>query len=364
MHDMKKDEPRAVIVAIDNDDGDINLSLAELRELAKTAGIEVVGELVQKRERKHPGTYLGKGKVEELKAYADSLNATGILCDDELSSTQIKNLSETLNLTILDRTMIILDIFANRAITSEGKAQVELAQLKYRSSRLIGLGKQLSRQGGTAGGGGIGARGPGEKKLETDRRHIQSRIKQLNKELNDIKTTRDVLRSRRKQQNIPVISLVGYTNAGKSTLMNTLTKADVLAEDKLFATLDTTTRKIRLPSGKNALLTDTVGFIDKLPHHLIQAFRATLEELRYSTVLLHVVDISDPEHHNQTDVVYSTLKDLKCLDKPLITAFNKSDLIDLNNFEGLCISAKTGLNLSALLEAIDKHIETAGLSNN
>ena len=351
MHETEKPFERLVLISLED-------SFDELTMLAETAGAEVVGYLSQDRDRPHPGHYLGSGKAEELKAYANELGATGILCDDELSSTQIKNLDKILGgLKILDRTMIILDIFAERASSAEGKAQVELAQLRYRLSRLSGLGLQLSRQGGgQAGEGGIGSRGPGEKKLETDRRHIQSRIEQLRYELKEISKSRSVLRERRLQNDVPVIALVGYTNAGKSTLMNAISGSDVLAEDKLFATLDTTTRKIILPGGTAALITDTVGFIDKLPHHLIQAFRATLEELQYATILLHVVDSANPEYFDQMSVVNKTLQDLKCLDKPMITVFNKSDIADPGG--DLHISAKTGENLPHLLSICEQTIQS------
>ena len=352
MYDTERDIERLVLISAGDDTG-----LEELAMLAETAGAEVAGSLTQPRERPHPAHYLGKGKLEELKAYAADVQATGILCDDELSSSQIKNMDKALeDLKILDRSMIILDIFAERAISAEGKAQVELAQLKYRMSRLAGLGTQLSRQGGTASSGGIGARGPGEKKLETDRRHIQNRINQLNDELQEIKSGRAVLREKRLQTAVPVISLVGYTNAGKSTLMNALTSAGVLAEDKLFATLETTTRKLELPSGNEALLTDTVGFINKLPHHLIQAFRATLEELRYATILLHVVDASNPRYSEQIETVHETLKGLQCLDKPMITAFNKADIAE--TVGDLSISAKTGHNLPELLKVCEDTIQS------
>ena len=351
MHETEKKTERLILISLVD-------SFEELEMLAQTAGADVVGYLSQDRERPHPGHYLGSGKVEELKAFVSEMDATGVLCDDELTSTQIKNLDKILaGPKILDRTMIILDIFAERASSAEGKAQVELAQLRYRLSRLAGLGIQLSRQGGgQAGEGGIGSRGPGEKKLETDRRHIQSRINQLKYELKEIAKGRAVLREKRLQTGIPVIALVGYTNAGKSTLMNALSGADVLAEDKLFATLDTTTRKIQLPGGTSVLLTDTVGFIDKLPHHLIQAFRATLEELQYATILLHVVDSSNPNYFDQMTVVKKTLQDLKCADKPTITVFNKADISEPGG--DLHISAKTGENLSQLLLSCESTIQS------
>ena len=343
-----------------DDDGEFyNPSLKELAQLAKTAGADIIGQLTQERPKPHPTHYLGKGKVEELKIYGNAVGATGILCNDELNSAQIKNLNKSLDLKILDRTMIILDIFANRAISAEGKAQVEIAQLKYRLSRLSGLDAQFSRQGGGTGGLGIGARGPGEKKLETGRRHIKERIKQLAEELKEIRAGRAILREKRIQAGLPVIALVGYTNAGKSTLMNALTSANVLAEDKLFATLDTTTRRLKLPAGTEVLITDTVGFIDKLPHHLIQAFRATLEELKYATILLHVVDISKSNFRENSIIIYNVLKELHCLDKPIIEVFNKADIAceecDSND---IYVSAKTGKNLKNLLSVCEETLQS------
>ncbi len=322
MYDTNTILEKVILIAVDSDKSvmPIENCLDELSELVKTSGAEEVGRLVQKRESIHRVHYLGKGKVEELRDLISLTNATGIVCDDELTSTQQKNLGELLNTKVMDRTMVILDIFAARANTAEGKVQVELAQLKYNLSHLTGLGKQLSRLGG-----GIGTRGPGEKKLEMDRRYIKDRIAELNKELLEISTHREVLREKRRKSSIPVISLVGYTNSGKSTLMNTISNADVIAEDKLFATLDTTTRKITLLGGSEVLITDTVGFIQKLPHNLIKAFRATLEEMKYADILLHVVDASNSVREAQMDIVYKTLTDLDCMDKPIITVFNKID---------------------------------------
>ncbi len=324
MYDTTDTTERFVMVAVDQGDAGISAeeSLDELAELIRTSGGEAVGRLIQKREHIHPGHYVGKGKLLELTDLISLTNATGVVCDDELSGKAQKNLMEALgdDVKVMDRTTIILDIFAQRAVTAEGKLQVELAQLKYSMSHLTGLGKQLSRQGG-----GIGTRGPGEKKLETDRRHIQTRMHELNRDLAELKTHRQLLREKRKKNAIPVVSLVGYTNAGKSTLLNVLSGAGVLAEDKLFATLDTVMRKVTLPGGSVILLADTVGFIQKLPHHLIQAFRATLEELAHADVLLHVVDAQSPMRQHHIDVVNHTLKDLDCLDKPAITVFNKMD---------------------------------------
>ncbi len=367
MHDTKTEKERFVLIAVDDDrQGDTEANLDELALLCETAGAEVVGRLVQKREGVHPGHYLGKGKLDELADLISLHNATGIVADDELSSNSQHNLSNILKCKILDRTTVILDIFADHATTAEGKTQVELAQLKYRLSHLAGLGGQLSRLGG-----GIGTRGPGEKKLETDRRHIRGRINHLNSELKEITSKRSVLREKRGKAGITVFSAVGYTNAGKSTLMNALTGAvgtdrAVLAENKLFATLDTTVRKLNLkyphPNGpeygdiyKEALFTDTVGFIQKLPHTLIQAFRATLEEMNFADVLVHVVDASNPACAQQMKVVYDTLSDLKCINKPIITVFNKTDLdierplpLDRHAVHTIEISAKTGKNIDAL----------------
>ncbi len=261
---------------------------------------------------------------------------------------------------VMDRTIVILDIFAARALSGEGKIQVELAQLKYRLSRLTGLGTSLSRLGG-----GIGTRGPGEKKLETDRRHIKERIAELNREAGEIRTHRELLRAQRKKKGTPVVSLVGYTNAGKSTLINTLTDAGVLAENKLFATLDTTTRQVKLPNGSEILLTDTVGFIQKLPHHLVQAFRATLEEMKHADILLHVVDASNPEREEQMRVVYQTLKELGCGDTPVITVYNKMDLQpelplpqDGQARDAVRISAAQGEGLGGLLESVERLLQS------
>jgi len=330
--------------------------LDELSELVKTSGAESIDRLVQSRERPHPATYLGKGKVEELSDLISLHGATGIVCDDELSNAQIRNLSEALDVKVLDRTLIILDIFANNARTAEAQAQVELAQQRYRLSHLSGLGKSLSRLGG-----GIGTRGPGEKKLETDRRHIRKRIDELNLELKDIETHRSVQRAARKKSGVFVVSLVGYTNAGKSTLMNALTEADVYASNKLFATLDITTRAFTLPGGASVRLTDTVGFIDKLPHHLVKAFRATLSELEHSDVLVHVADSSSPECAAHVDVVGSVLGDLGVTERPMILALNKSDLggalpipSDPYSEKTVQISAKTGAGIPTLLSQIEE----------
>ena len=289
--ETKQMTERVILVGVSyQDNDDTEQSLEELGELASTAGAVSVGRMIQNREAPHPGTYLGKGKIEELKQLIWELDATGVICDDELSPAQLANLEDLLETKVMDRTLIILDIFAQRASTREGKIQVELAQLRYRATRLTGLGRSLSRLGG-----GIGTRGPGEKKLEVDRRLIKDRISQLKQELETVKRHREVARQQRSKNPIPVAAIVGYTNAGKSTLLNQLTGANVLEEDKLFATLDPTTRNLKLASGQEVLLTDTVGFIRKLPHHLIQAFRSTLEEAKYADLILHVVDASNPQ---------------------------------------------------------------------
>lgn len=357
MIENKQNEERVILVGVcTSETDDTEMSLNELEELAETAGAAVAGRVIQNREQIHPGTYVGKGKIDELKELIWELDATGIICDDELSPAQLGNLQDILDTKVMDRTLIILDIFAARASTNEGKIQVELAQLRYRQSRLVGLGQSLSRLGG-----GIGTRGPGEKKLEMDRRLIKNRIAQLNRELKDVKMHRQVTREQRSRNQIPVIAIVGYTNAGKSTLLNTLTGAEILAEDKLFATLDPTTRGLKLPSGQEVLLTDTVGFIRKLPHHLIEAFRSTLEEAKYADIILHVVDTSNPQVDEQMCIVYETLTNLDVVDKPTIAAFNKQDKLDeqpiLKDFKAdymVRISAKTAEGLDDLQSVIEK----------
>ena len=357
VYELKEIEERVILVGVQENDGDdTEESLQELAELAATAGAVTVGTLIQNRETMHPVTYIGKGKIDELRLLADELDATGIICDDELSPVQLRNLEQELDIKVMDRTLIILDIFAARASTSEGKIQVELAQLKYRQARLVGLRDSLSRLGG-----GIGTRGPGEKKLEMDRRLIKNRIAQLNRELADVKRHREVTRARRSRNKTPVAAIVGYTNAGKSTLLNTLTDAGVLQEDKLFATLDPTTRTLELAGGAQILLTDTVGFIRKLPHHLIEAFRSTLEEAKYADIILHVVDAANPQMEKQMHVVYETLANLGVADKTVITLFNKQDKVTeketLRDFKAdyiLKISAKTGAGLEDLKLVLEK----------
>ncbi|MDD3394701.1 MAG: GTPase HflX [Anaerotignum sp.] len=366
LHDTAELEEKVILVAVEMDERnsrsamETEACLDELEELVRTAGAVAVARSVQKRERVHPGHYLGKGKIEELKLMLETYGASGIVCDDELSPAQLKNLEKMLETKVMDRSIVILDIFAGRAISGEGKIQVELAQLKYRLSRLSGMGASMSRLGG-----GIGTRGPGEKKLETDRRYIKERIAELNSAAREIQTHRELLRVQRGKKGTPVVSLVGYTNAGKSTIINKLTDAGVLAEDKLFATLDTTTRKVELPNGSEILLTDTVGFIQKLPHHLVQAFRATLEELKYADILLHVVDASNPNRQEQMQVVYKTLEDLGCADTPVITVFNKMDReielplpLDVRAREVAQISAFRGDGLEGMLRSLENLLKS------
>ena len=355
-YENKEVEERVILVGISTgQDEDTEGSLEELKELVKTAGAETIGTVIQNRESAHPATYLGKGKIDEVKWMVWETEATGIVCDDELSPAQLRNLEEALDTKVMDRTMVILDIFASRARTREGKIQVELAQLRFRAARLVGMRNSLSRLGG-----GIGTRGPGETKLEVDRRLIHQRIGQLKAELEDVKRHRQVQREQRTRNRVPVAAIVGYTNAGKSTLLNCLTNAGILAEDKLFATLDPTTRTLALPGGQELLLTDTVGFIRKLPHHLIEAFKSTLEEARYCDIILHVVDCSSPRMEMQMYVVYETLRQLEIQDKVMVTVFNKIDQlpenVTLRDFSAdyqVKISAKTGEGIPELLELFE-----------
>ncbi len=347
---------RAVLVGVrlpDMQEWQFTESMEELSSLADTAGAVVVGRFMQNRQHPEPATFIGKGKAVELADYCREAAANIVISDRELSPAQARNLEEKIGIKVIDRTQLILDIFARRAQTKEGKLQVELAQLKYLLPRLTGLGTQLSRLGG-----GIGTRGPGETKLETDRRRIRKRISDLERELKEVQQHRALLRKDRRDEPLPLVSLVGYTNAGKSTLLRTLTGADVLVEDKLFATLDPTTRRVRLPNNDIVLLTDTVGFIQSLPHHLVAAFRATLEEVQEADLLLHVVDVSHPNCEGQIRAVESVLESLKSLNKPVIMVFNKMDLLQdpqdlpLTEYPKLNISALTGQGIEQLLSLI------------
>ena len=362
MEYIEEIQEQVILVGVQLDENDnVKESLDELEELADTAGAQAVGKIIQNRETVHPGTYIGKGKIEEVRALMLATDATGIICDDELSPAQMNNLEHELECKVMDRTLLILDIFAKHATTSEGKIQVELAQLRYRASRLVGLGASLSRLGG-----GIGTRGPGEKKLEMDRRLIRTRISRLKAELRDVVKHREVQRKQRQKNHLPVVCIVGYTNAGKSTLLNHFTNAGVYEEDQLFATLDPTTKSLDLSGGQTILMTDTVGFIRKLPHNLIEAFKSTLEEAKYADIIVHVVDASSPDRDIQMDVVYKTLKELEVGDKPVVTLFNKCDkfengdteapiLRDFKADETAYISARTGRGIAdfeAILEKI------------
>ncbi|HIT59865.1 MAG TPA: GTPase HflX [Candidatus Fimousia stercorigallinarum] len=354
--EQNEKQEKVILVAVCLDDvRDVEESLDELEQLAETAGAQTVGRCIQNREAIHNSTYVGSGKMQEIKDMIWEQDADGIICDDELSPMQIRNLEEELDCKVMDRTLLILDIFASRARTREGKIQVELAQLKYFSTRLTGYGNSLSRLGG-----GIGTRGPGEKKLEMDRRLIRKRIGHLSKELKQVVKHREVQRQKRSKNHVPVVCIAGYTNAGKSTLLNLYTDAGVLEEDQLFATLDPTTRSVKLPCGQEILLTDTVGFIQKLPHHLVNAFQSTLEEAKYSDLILHVVDASNPQREKQMQTVYETFRQLKIQDKKIITVFNKMDkaedtefLKDVNADEVIDISAKKKIHTEELLQLIE-----------
>lgn len=357
IYDLQEAEERVILVGVQtHPEEQTEESLKELAELTRTAGAVVVGELIQARETIHPSLYVGTGKIEELRSLIYACDATGIICDDELTAVQLNNMQQELDCKVMDRTLLILDIFAARATTREGKIQVELAQLKYRAARLVGMRNSLSRLGG-----GIGTRGPGEKKLEMDRRLIRSRISRLKQELELVQQHRELLRKGRSRGKIKVAAIVGYTNAGKSTLLNHLTDAEVLAEDKLFATLDPTTRVLELEDGQQILLTDTVGFIRKLPHNLIEAFKSTLEEAKYADIIIHVVDISNPQYETQMHVVYETLRELGVEGKKIITLFNKIDkaettehLRDFRADETVLISAVHGDGLEEFKKILEQ----------
>jgi len=354
---------RAILVGVDvNSDPNFEYSMKELANLAEACEVEVVGEVTQNLQRTHGATYVGTGKVEEIAQQVDISEANLVIFNDELSPSQIRNLESAIDCKVIDRTLLILDIFAKRAKTREAQLQVEIAQLQYMKPRLVGLTSSLSRQGG-----GIGAKGVGEKKLELNRRRIEDQIYALNKELDHLVTARQTQRKLRKKNALPVVALVGYTNAGKSTTMNALLKVSstdseekkVFEKNMLFATLETSTRHIHLADNKQFLLTDTVGFVSKLPHQLVKAFRSTLEEVTEADLLLHVVDISHPEHETQIKVTNKVLEDLGVKETPMIYAYNKSDLADdavIPNQESVKISAKTGAQIPELLELVKKHI--------
>lgn len=363
------DLERVLIVGVElyTDTIEIETSMDELQELVKAAGGIVISRVVQKIEAIHPAHFIGKGKVEEIKNYCEELDITTVVFNDELSGAQLRNLEAMIDKKIVDRTNLILDIFASRASTSEGKLQVKLAQMKYRLPRLIGFSDYLSRPGG-----GIGTRGPGEQKLETDRRHILREIENIEKHLKEVEQVRSVKRKKREESNLPIVALVGYTNAGKSTLLNRLIefnddaieKKNVYVEDMLFATLDTALRRSKLPNGQGFLLTDTVGFVSKLPTRLIEAFKGTLEEVKYADLLLHVVDSSNKDLDIQITTTLNILKDLDVLDKPMITIFNKMDKTDIQNLiydnslveNKIFISAKNDVNIEKLMELIEEHL--------
>lgn len=350
----KETATKAILAAADCGEYDCESSMKELEELAKTAGAIVVAQVIQKRPSPEPATVIGEGKIEELCSLAQTLDADLIIFDCELTASRIRNIENAVNVRVIDRTMLILDIFAGRAVTNEGKLQVELAQLKYRLPRLAGIGASMSRLGG-----GIGTRGPGETKLETDRRHIRNRITKLEENLKELEKRRNFSRSRRKKDNILTAAVVGYTNAGKSTLLNKLTGADVLAEDKLFATLDLTSRGIELPDGRTVLLIDTVGFIRRLPHNLVEAFKSTLEEAASADIILHVLDISDNEAAEKAQTTSALLNELNCGGIPTINVLNKCDLIQNNIPESkdtVKICAKTGEGFDKLLKAISENL--------
>lgn len=366
---MEDKKERALLVGLNItstarriDDIDIDESMEELKELTKAAGAEVVGSITQNRQSRDAAYYIGKGKVEELRAYCESLGATMVIFNDELSGAHIRNIEEIVGIKVIDRTTLILDIFAQRALSKEGKLQVELAQLKYRLPRLYGMGGEMSRTGA-----GIGTRGPGEQKLEVDKRHILNKAADIRRELKEVKKNRETQRVQRMKSNIPIVALVGYTNAGKSTLLNELIKThkdydaqkEVMAKDMLFATLDVTLRKALLPNKKEFLVVDTVGFVSKLPHDLVEAFKATLEEVQYADLILHVIDATNSSYELQKKTTESVLKELKADDKPTILVYNKIDRLDLdiypkNTDDVVYISAKKGINMEKLLYMIEE----------
>lgn len=354
-------------VELQNDTIEIETSLDELEELVKAANGIVVSRVIQRKDKLNAAHFIGKGKAEEIRNYCEELDITTVVFNDELSGAQLRNLEKLIDRKIVDRTNLILDIFASRASSKEGKLQVKLAQMKYRLPRLVGFRDYLSREGG-----GIGTRGPGEQKLETDRRHILKEIDNIEKQLKEIEQIREVNRKQREGSNLPIVALVGYTNSGKSTLLNRLIELNedseeskqVFVKDMLFATLDTSLRRSKLPNGQNFLLTDTVGFVSKLPTNLIEAFKGTLEEVKYADLLIHVVDASNKDLDIQIDTTMRIMKDLKVLDKPMITVFNKMDQANLDNLKydkeliknEIFISAKNDLNLDKLMELVEKNL--------
>ncbi|MBO4339070.1 MAG: GTPase HflX [Clostridiales bacterium] len=354
LHENILKPERTLLVSVDTGEFDAEASLDELEELAYTAGADVVAKISQKRDTSSDANYVGKGKLEEIKELCENEEIDLVICDSELTPSQINNLENALDVRVVDRTTLILDIFAARARTSEGKLQVQLAQLKYSLPRLTGRGKQLSRLGA-----GIGTRGPGETKLEVDRRHIREKIHSLEVQLDELEKRRNSLRKRRKKDGIETVALVGYTNAGKSTLMNYLTNAGVLAEDKLFATLDPTARKLVLYDGREVMLIDTVGLVRRLPHHLVEAFKSTLEEAANADLILNVCDVSSDEFGEHLNVTMNLLNSLGCENKPIISVLNKCDLLDghtelLSFNNSVCISAKTGSGIPDLLLRIQQ----------
>ena len=353
-YENKQEPEKAVLIAVDTGEYDCDISLDELEELAETAGAEVVGRMSQKRDKPDSGTFLGSGRLEELGDFCKNNEVDLVIADSELAPAQLRNIEKATDVRVIDRTTLILDIFAERARSNEGKLQVELAQLRYSLPRLMGQGTKLSRLGG-----GIGTRGPGETKLESDRRHIRRKIKALEDEFDALEKRRSLARARREKDGVETVVIVGYTNAGKSTLMNTLTEAGVLAQDKLFATLDPTSRALVLPDGRRVMLIDTVGFIRRLPHHLVEAFKSTLEEAVCAKVILNVCDASDPECAEHLKVTNDLLEELGCSGKPIIPVFNKCDLPQADEVAmrlpgAVNISALEGKGLDELLDAVAK----------
>ncbi len=356
MHENTMETTKAVLVSIDTGEFDAEQSLKELEELARTAEVEVAGTVTQRRDAPDSATCIGAGRLDEIKEFCEGNDVDLLIFDLELTATQTRNIERVTGVRAIDRTTLILDIFAQRARSREGQIQVELAQQRYRLPRLAGMGVELSRLGG-----GIGTRGPGETKLETDKRHIRRRIASLEQELSQLEKRREMMRTRRKKDNVTSVAIVGYTNAGKSTLLNALTDAGVLAENKLFATLDPTARALELPDGKSVLLIDTVGLISRLPHHLVEAFKSTLEEAANADLILHVCDVSNDEVESQVKVVHQLLGELGCGSIPVLTVLNKCDKIPFQPYlsepDSVMISAKTGFGFDNLLHKIASSLE-------